>query len=364
MIESAMQVFVQLSYGYGARVWHDLWTRGKVIGVNEKYAYGYYRAAGPNVVIEQSEDLVEPLPSKAVRYAVRLLLGFDFVHAWRNRHGIRKADIVWTHTEAQSLATAMVLLLSRGRKPRLLAQSVWLVDRWPRRNSLQKALYRFLLNKADLLTFHSPDNRTVAARMFPTRRTEVVLFGINADTVRSHPFREVARDVRILSLGNDEHRDWKTLVAAGRRIHGEVRIISRAKAANDAVVGATGASVVTVQNNDELWAQYEWADIVVVPLLPNLHASGCTVVQEATLMGLPVIATDVGGLREYFDETAVRYVQPGDAHELTLAINEIAADPGLRVRMVANAQARMKTVVNSQVYAERHVELSRQLLGR
>jgi len=33
-----------------------------------------------------------------------------------------------------------------------------------------------------------------------------------------------------------------------------------------------------------------------VPLLPNLHASGITVIQEAVLAGVPVVATDTGGL--------------------------------------------------------------------
>jgi hypothetical protein len=30
---------------------------------------------------------------------LRRIVGFDLIHAWRNRKGLFAADIVWTHTE-------------------------------------------------------------------------------------------------------------------------------------------------------------------------------------------------------------------------------------------------------------------------
>ncbi len=40
---------------------------------------------------------------------------------------------------------------------------------------------------------------------------------------------------------------------------------------------------------------------MVVPLKPNKHASGITVMEEAALHGLPMVVTDTGGLKAYFD---------------------------------------------------------------
>ncbi len=47
-----------------------------------------------------------------------------------------------------------------------------------------------------------------------------------------------------------------------------------------------------------------------VPLKHNKHASGITVVQEAVLSGVPVVATLRAGLDAYFSHDEIRYVQP------------------------------------------------------
>ena len=79
-----------------------------------------------------------------------------------------EADIIWTHTESQYLAVAAVLLL-RGAKTKLLGQTVWLMDRWRSIDPLRRALYRRLVQRVDVLTFHSPANLAMAQGSFPTR---------------------------------------------------------------------------------------------------------------------------------------------------------------------------------------------------
>ena len=53
---------------------------------------------------------------------------------------------------------------------------------------------------------------------------------------------------------------------------------------------------------EEVRTLHQWADLVVVPLKPNLHASGLTVVFESISCGVPLICTDTGGLRAYFSQ--------------------------------------------------------------
>jgi glycosyltransferase involved in cell wall biosynthesis len=55
---------------------------------------------------------------------------------------------------------------------------------------------------------------------------------------------------------------------------------------------------------------------------------------EAFAAGLPVVATDVGGIAG-FAGTAVRLVPPGDVAAIASAADEIATDPGERGRLVA-----------------------------
>jgi len=45
-------------------------------------------------------------------------------------------------------------------------------------------------------------------------RSEIVPFGIRTEPIRSRPARKPHDPIRVLSLGNDRHRDWVTLVTA------------------------------------------------------------------------------------------------------------------------------------------------------
>lgn len=361
-----LRAFVQLSYGYGATNWHTRWKKGEIPGINEPYAYGYYRAAGPGIVIAQSEDRVEGPLSRLVRYGVRFILGFDFVQAWRNRGGILSADVVWTHTEAQALAVLLLYRLTSGAShPPLIAQSVWLMDRWPHEPTWRRLLMRSLLSRADMLTFLSPENLAQARTIFPGQRMEWIPFGIRADEMTDHPAPRHApgAPIQVLSLGNDRHRDWTTLIAATSSLPADVTCHVTIATAS-LPPSAAHVTRVTPTHNDALFGLYDAADIVVVPLTHNLHASGITVIEEATLRGLPVIATDTGGLRHYFDGTCVFYVPVGDAQAMGHAIVTLACDPDRCARMVRNARERMHTCLNSKSYALRHVALSRELLSQ
>lgn len=358
-----LRVFVQLSYGYGASDWHTRWKKGEIPGINEPYAYGYYRAAGPEATIIHSEDKAENLFTRLIRYGARLIIGFDFVHAWHNREGILSADVVWTHTEGQAMAVLLLYRLNPHKAhPPLIAQSIWLMDRWPQQPFWRKLISRSLLSRADLLTFHSPENLKKAEAIFPNNRLECVKFGIRADEIKPYaPLPYTPGDpIRILSLGNDQDRDWKTLIKATSHLPDglscQVTIATTKK-----LKRADHVTRVAATNNDQLLSLYDKAHIVVAPLTPNLHASGITVILEATLRGLPVIATDTGGLRHYFDGQSVYYVPPRDPAALKQAILTLMHAPERRADMVEKAQARIRSDLNSQNYAEKHLSLSQEI---
>jgi glycosyltransferase involved in cell wall biosynthesis len=354
-----ISVYVHLAYGFSAERFKSLYDNGKLIGINEPYAYGYYRAENYGCVVKYSTDHAEGKLIKLLRYAARAVLGFDLVHAFRNRRNLFGADFVWTHTESQSLAVAAVLRLKqRALRPKSIFQSVWLIDQWERLNPIHRYLYRRLLSQSDVLTFLSALNQARAKLIFPDVRTEHVFFGIRVDElIKSNPAASHP-PIRVLAVGNDRHRDWETLRSA---------VLGNANIELRVITGAlprtflTGnAAVLTVNHNAELLEHYRWADIAVVPLKPNLHASGITAIQEAILQGIPVISTNVGGLEDYFGQDAVCYVEAKDPIALRQAIEDLYADPQRRSRMVERAQSRMvEGPLNSDAYVRRHVELSR-----
>jgi glycosyltransferase involved in cell wall biosynthesis len=115
--------------------------------------------------------------------------------------------------------------------------------------------------------------------------------------------------------------------------------------------------------NDEYLALYRWADVVALALTHNLHGSGITVIEEATVLGVPVVVTDIGGLRGYFSDREVRYVGASDPDAMREAVLSIAEDE-TSVQMVDRAQRRLiEGALTSRGFAERHAGLSRELLN-
>ncbi|HTO64817.1 MAG TPA: glycosyltransferase family 1 protein, partial [Bradyrhizobium sp.] len=103
-----IQVFVHLAYGFGVQSWERRWRDGKILGLNEPKPYGYYRAETMGCSVSYSEYREESLAGKLLRLALRVVLGFDLVHAWRNFEAMKNADVIWTHTESQFLAILML----------------------------------------------------------------------------------------------------------------------------------------------------------------------------------------------------------------------------------------------------------------
>lgn len=363
-----MKVHVHLAYGFGEERWGRRFDSGQLIGVNERDPYGYRHAAPMVEAMTKSVDHPEGKFGRLVRLGLRAVLGFDVLHAWRNRKAIRAADVVWTHTESQHLAVSQVFALQRlapAERPKLLAQSVWLMDRWDRLSGLRRTYYRRLMRSADILTFHSRDNLALARTRLADRPSELVLFGINASE-QTPPVRGRAGEPQlIIAVGNDVHRDWPTLIqAVARHPDWRLRIVST-KCPAALAEGIANVEIAGVGTNDDLKALYREATIAIVPLLPNAHASGITVLQEAALNGVAAIASDVGGLRDYFAADTVTYFPSGDAGALERAIDRLLSDPEARYAQAVAAQRRMGPEgLSSYAFARRHVEISRALVAR
>lgn len=331
--------------------------------MNSYLPYGYHHAQGGGWSINCSQDGDEGAVIKLMRRTLGRILGFDLVHAWRNRDAMRLANVVWTHTEREHLAAALLLSFSRHPPPKLLAQCVWLFDNWERLSRPKRALYRHLLKQADIITTQSPEDFSLARTIFPTHRAACVLSGGTVEWMKPPRTEAVHQPVRLAALGNDMHRDWGTLIRAfGGRSEYELLIASR-KVAKWQLRNQSNVQLANAATEADVRQLYQWADMVIVPLRHNRHASGITVMFEGILSGLPVVVTDTGGLRAYFSDEEVAYV-PSDAPEaMRTMADSLSADRFRRLTMVTNAQRRMLTAeLTKQGYACRHRKLTEELL--
>lgn len=363
-MQNTLKIFVHLSSGQDALEWEKKWLNKQLIGINDISPYGYSRAneMGCNVVYSKTKDK-SPF-HKLIRLVFRLLFGFDYFHAKNNQSEIYEADVIWTHTETQFLGIALLFILNKHKKrPKLIGQTVWLMDQWDEKLAIKKWLYRLLINQVDLLTFLSTEDADKARLCFPNKKISFVHYGIANEFTRPVVERNT-KPIKVLSLGNDKHRDWDCLVKAlGNQADIEVTIISQ-KLKPSAVSDYHNIKIVTVHSNEELIKHFDNATLMVIPLKDNIHASGITVIQEGALLGLPMIASDTGGLKDYFDHEAVYYVPTADPEAILSAVNSLANDSEKRMQMARNAQERMTSeTMGCTAYIRKHVALSRELLS-
>jgi hypothetical protein len=355
---SSTNVHVHLFYGADPRHYR----KGENIGS----LYGYHHAESPEFALNYAQDAREGKPVRFVRRALKAALGFDFIHAWRNRDAMLNSDVIWTHTEQEHLAVALVLLMQAkkgGARPLLLAQSVWLLDRWPGYGGLRRAFYKRLLARADRLTTLASENAALCKEFFGRAATPL-LYGLNTHDFPLCPpsHWKPHTPVRVAAIGNDRDRDWTTLVAALRDdARYEVRIATRRRM--PASARAANVEIVRVSGIQQQHALYDWADIIVVPLRPNTHASGITVMLEAAALGKPMIVTKVGALDDYFDDKAAFYIEPFNAQQLREAVNALVDNPARALAQAREACEQLSARdLTTENYARQHAQLTREML--
>ena len=313
------------------------------------YAAAYERGQAPDRYpyglegLPEGWDLRFPVaraPSRIrglVRRVVRRATGVDAVAALGRWSDIRQADVIYSHSEADYLGVALVLRLMRARRPVLVGQTIWLFAGWADLPPWRQRWLRYLMSRVDLFVYNARDNARLGEEIMPAGRHRYVPFGVSrvfgeagvwAGGRRGNPL--------VVSVGNDRARDWRTLAGAvdGLPATVDVRLASR-----EAPPGMERAETRATTSVPELCALYRDAALLVVPLLPNAHASGITTILEGAAVGTPLVATDAGGLREYFDDDAIRFVAPGDPGALRSAMMDLLGDRDLAASTGAAARA-------------------------
>ncbi|WP_019180980.1 glycosyltransferase [Microbacterium yannicii] len=308
------RVAVIVRYGLNPSSWAVRYDRGEVA---DRTPYAYHLAE-PEVLLEWSDDRPEGPLARWWRMTVKRILGFDFVHVWRNRAVIARADAVWTHTEREHLAVALLKVLnSRAYRAASIAQSVWLWDLWPELSGLRRSFFRRLLQRHAVEIVLSRENRDDARREAPGRSVLRVPFGTHFADAGT----DGERRPRVVVVGNDRHRDWDLMAATAHALPDvDIDVISLASEVH-ALDWPPNVTVRSLRQAELLRTLYRSSTVVALPLRPNRHASGCTVAIEALSAGVPVVATDVGGIDEYLEgSTAGALVPAGDVDGFTRAI--------------------------------------------
>ena len=354
-MEPAVHVVVVLGADQDAAQWRQRHARGETL---DETPYGYDRAE-PLVRLSWTRSATESARARQWRRSIAGRLGFDIVHVWRNRRLIRSADVVWTHTEREHLAVALLqFFVPRGRRVPVLAQSVWLWDAWARWGGARRRVVAALLRTQSIEVVHSRVNRDIARRSVPGRAVELLPFG-SAASARPMVRQQAGAAPLVLAVGNDADRDWSVLAAAAARLPDARFHVASSSPRARAVEWPANATVRPAATRAELMGLYAAASVVVVPLKENRHASGATACIEALGAGRPLVVTAVGGVDDYVRDEA-RMVDVGDAEALVNALGDALAG-----RVAApSADAAERRGITQRDYVNRYLLVTAWMLGR
>jgi glycosyltransferase involved in cell wall biosynthesis len=182
-------------------------------------------------------------------------------------------------------------------------------------------------------------------------RVEVLPPGVDVFTWRPGPRRTDGR-LRVLFVGGDFYRKGgEAVLAAFHRLppaSTELMLVTRT-----AVPPSEGVFVFPDMqpNSAELIALYQSCDVFVLP--SHAEAFGIAAV-EASAVGLPVVATAVGGLTDIVADGETGFlIQPGDAETLARHLRRLAEDAGLRTRLGQAARQRAEARFDARTNARR-----------
>jgi glycosyltransferase involved in cell wall biosynthesis len=353
------KVHVQIFYGKDAETYRQNYLAGKE---PDETPYGFHHAREQGFSVSFSHDAPRN-PNSFMMRLYRKVFGFDVLHAYSNRDRIRQADVIWTMTEGEAFAIA--LLFSIGLIPRrpIVANAVWILNQWEHIPIWKRYIYRNLSKYITVMTVHSAECLPISHAAFPNLRSELMHFGINTDMfkITAPSPNDAPSQIRIFAPGNDATRDWHSLLAAfgnDERFH--ITIICQ-WLTNDDLKRYHNVIVIRSPSMAAFQRCYQEADIIVVPMRENKF-SGITVALEAVAMGKPVLSSRTGGVPTYFKEDELFYAPVGDP----VAMREIvlSTNAELRRQRAENAQRRfIETDYSTRAVVGRYVKLTRDLLG-
>jgi hypothetical protein len=205
----------------------------------------------------------------------------------------------------------------------------------------------------------------LSARACDPRRTVVIHNAVDVQAFRPTTFAEGVAEV--VGVGRFAYpKDFATLLEA----LGLVRVPCRLRLAGDGpALGAVTAAITENGLSDRVELLGARADIpellarADVFVLSSRSEGFPVSVLEAMAAGLPVVATNVGGVAEAVDHGKTGFLVPaGDSQALARAVERLVADPRLRRRLGAAGRSMARALFDVPRYRAAYRELYRREL--
>ncbi|MBN2751167.1 MAG: glycosyltransferase family 4 protein, partial [Rhodospirillaceae bacterium] len=283
------------------------------------------------------------------------------------RHQWGDADLVFVTTNTFGLSLGILRRLGLLRAQVVFLAMGLVEPTTPRR---WRSVFRWALADTHVLALAQTDARILTETLH--RNVPYLPFGV--DHQFWTPAAETDDDGYVLSVGNDRHRDYATLLTAWRADFPPLKIVTRLPVHSD-------AANVEILHGD--WHMQSFSDsairdlihrarLIVLPITNTVQPSGQSAALQAMACGKAVVLTDYPGLwnREVMrdGETCLLAGAPRSAEDLAQAITRTLNDPNLAPQIGRNGRTVVENHLNCRIMADHlrhHMEtaLGRSLLG-
>ena len=184
--------------------------------------------------------------------------------------------------------------------------------------------------RADAIIVLGENLRRYVADLVGAERVHVVPHGVDITHFRPPLDPTIRRDDRCLVVGN-WLRDFRLAAEVASACLERFpclrfRVVSESPQAA-ALDGLPNVDRLPRLSEMELLAEYQTATLLFQPVLDSVANNAAL---EAQACGLPLVATDVGAMREYVSPSAGHFIPPGDPGAALAAIGTLLNDSNLR----------------------------------
>jgi glycosyltransferase involved in cell wall biosynthesis len=279
--------------------------------------------------------------------------GWALAMLWCKKHVLNQYDVVVVTTNTFGICASVLGRLGFVRS-KIVFLAMGLVDFGvPARH---KAIFRWALEKTHVMALSQAD----AVMLNKTLGREIKYIPFGVDDKFWCPGREKERiNEFVLSIGNDRHRDYDTLVAAWQDDYPHLCIVTKIKIDTlgkkniELIAGDWHSRAISDYDIRQLVRQCKFA---VIPVGNTSQPSGQSAALQAMACGKAVVLTDFPGLwnRELMvsEKTCLLSGAPGDVQSLSNSIAKALADSELLSSIGSNARNLVEQKLNTRNMAE------------
>ncbi len=209
-------------------------------------------------------------------------------------------------------------------------------------------MFKFILNKTNIIVI-SLEEKKYLKKILPKNNIKYIPFGV--DNVFWKEKKIKIQEEYILAIGNDNYRDWETLLNSWEPSFPNLKIVTSKPINNikENVQIIRGDWKKNLLTDEQILSLYRGSKFVVVPLIDTIQPSGQSVCMQAMACNKPVIMSKISGLWDHtklIHEENIFLVEPQNPFLLNKAVSKLLSDDILSKKLAENGRELVDKLYN------------------